>query len=145
MVIFTFKLFRIQCRRRDSNPHASRRHPLKMVCLPIPPLRLFEQVYCCLVFSPDGAGAASFPGVVGDGVVGAAGVASLFSGGTVGTSAGFGVSAGAGAGAVAGTTDRLPVLVDTIVSASEVTIKITAAAVVAFESTVAAPRWPKAV
>src|SRR3989442_14106483 len=28
------------CRRRDSNPHASRRHPLKMVCLPIPPLRL---------------------------------------------------------------------------------------------------------
>ena len=27
------------CRRRDSNPHASRRHPLKMVCLPIPPLR----------------------------------------------------------------------------------------------------------
>ena len=118
-----------------------------MVCLPIPPLRLFEQVYCCFVFSPDGAGAASFPGVVGDGVVGAAGVASLFSGATDGTSAGFGVpaGAGAGAGAVAGTTDRLPVLVDTIVSASEVTIKITAAAVVAFESTVAAPRWPKAV
>src|SRR5262245_57537030 len=28
-----------KCRRRDSNPHASRRHPLKMVCLPIPPLR----------------------------------------------------------------------------------------------------------
>src|SRR5213083_3160988 len=28
-----------ECRRRDSNPHASRRHPLKMVCLPIPPLR----------------------------------------------------------------------------------------------------------
>ena len=116
-----------------------------MVCLPIPPLRLFEQVYCCLVFSPDGAGAASFPGVVG--VVGAAGVASLFSGATDGTSAGFGVpaGAGAGAGAVAGTTDRLPVLADTIVSASEVTIKITAAAVVAFESTVAEPRWPKAV
>ena len=117
-----------------------------MVCLPIPPLRLFEQVYFCLVFSPDGAGAASFP-VVGDGVVGAAGVASLFSGATDGTSAGFGVpaGAGAGAGAVAGTTDRLPVLADTIVSASEVTIKITAAAVVAFESTVAEPRWPKAV
>ena len=112
-----------------------------MVCLPIPPLRLYKQVYCCLVFSPDGAGA----GVVG--VAGAAGVASLFSGGTVGTSAGFGVSAGAGvgAGAVAGTTDRLPVLDDTIVSASEVTMKITAAAVVAFESTVAVPRWPNAV
>ena len=30
---------RLRCRRRDSNPHASRRHPLKMVCLPIPPLR----------------------------------------------------------------------------------------------------------
>src|SRR6266704_4328360 len=30
------------CRRRDSNPHASRRHPLEMVCLPIPPLRLSQ-------------------------------------------------------------------------------------------------------
>src|SRR5260221_5503795 len=27
------------CRRGDSNPHALRRHPLKMVCLPISPLR----------------------------------------------------------------------------------------------------------
>src|SRR5215470_2252416 len=45
------------CRRRDSNPHASRRHPLKMVCLPIPPLRrgstsfssllLFRRRRCC--------------------------------------------------------------------------------------------------
>ena len=26
------------CGRRDLNPHAFRRHPLKMVCLPIPPL-----------------------------------------------------------------------------------------------------------
>src|SRR5213083_3425569 len=33
-----------ECRRRDSNPHASRRHPLKMVCLPIPPLRLTERL-----------------------------------------------------------------------------------------------------
>jgi hypothetical protein len=33
-----------ECRRRDSNPHASRRHPLKMVCLPIPPLRLTENL-----------------------------------------------------------------------------------------------------
>src|SRR5437660_7119170 len=26
------------CGRRDLNPHAFRRHPLKMVCLPVPPL-----------------------------------------------------------------------------------------------------------
>ena len=26
------------CGRRDLNPHGLRRHPLKMVCLPIPPL-----------------------------------------------------------------------------------------------------------
>ena len=26
------------CGRRDLNPHGFRRHPLKMVCLPIPPL-----------------------------------------------------------------------------------------------------------
>jgi hypothetical protein len=26
------------CGRGDLNPHAFRRHPLKMVCLPIPPL-----------------------------------------------------------------------------------------------------------
>jgi hypothetical protein len=28
------------CGRGDLNPHALRRHPLKMVCLPIPPLPL---------------------------------------------------------------------------------------------------------
>jgi hypothetical protein len=27
-----------KCGRRDLNPHGFRRHPLKMVCLPIPPL-----------------------------------------------------------------------------------------------------------
>src|SRR5229473_400917 len=32
-----FKCETQECRRRDSNPHALRRHPLKMVCLPIPP------------------------------------------------------------------------------------------------------------
>jgi hypothetical protein len=26
------------CGRGDLNPHAFRRHPLKMVCLPVPPL-----------------------------------------------------------------------------------------------------------
>ena len=30
--------FRIWCGRGDSNPHALRRHPLKMVRLPVPPL-----------------------------------------------------------------------------------------------------------
>ncbi len=30
---------RCWCRRRDSNSHGVTRHPLKMVCLPIPPLR----------------------------------------------------------------------------------------------------------
>src|SRR5258708_32213169 len=30
------------CGRGDLNPHAFRRHPLKMVCLPVPPLPLFE-------------------------------------------------------------------------------------------------------
>jgi hypothetical protein len=30
----------IWCGRGDLNPHAFRRHPLKMVCLPIPPLPL---------------------------------------------------------------------------------------------------------
>ena len=32
-----------ECRRRDSNPHTSRHHPLKMACLPVPPLRLVER------------------------------------------------------------------------------------------------------
>jgi hypothetical protein len=37
-----FKLLTVNqlkwCGRGDLNPHALRRHPLKMVCLPIPPL-----------------------------------------------------------------------------------------------------------
>gem|GEM_PF-6343724 len=37
--IWKVKKFGRWCRRRDSNPHGSPRHPLKMVCLPIPPLR----------------------------------------------------------------------------------------------------------
>ena len=31
-------LFNKECGRWDSNPHALRRHPLKMVRLPVPPL-----------------------------------------------------------------------------------------------------------
>src|SRR5262247_3721085 len=50
-----FRYFQI-CRRRDSNPHASRRHPLKMVCLPIPPLRRGLDLLRTYFFS--GAGAA---------------------------------------------------------------------------------------
>jgi hypothetical protein len=34
----------IWCGRRDLNPHAFRRHPLKMVCLPIPPLPPWSEV-----------------------------------------------------------------------------------------------------
>src|SRR5882724_5831929 len=36
-------LEKLWCGRRDLNPHAFRRHPLKMVCLPIPPLPLYNQ------------------------------------------------------------------------------------------------------
>src|SRR5262252_5677672 len=72
----------LECRRRDSNPHASRRHPLKMVCLPIPPLRLLEKDY--LDFSAGagfaslgagfvGAGAVSLPAGAGAGVASFAG------------------------------------------------------------------------
>jgi hypothetical protein len=57
----------------------------------------------------------------------------------------LGVVAGAGAVVPVGTTDRLPDLLDRIVSASDVTMKMIAAAVVALESNVAAPRCPKAV
>ncbi len=45
---------KIWCGRGDLNPHAFRRHPLKMVCLPIPPLPLYcinncawLRVFCC--------------------------------------------------------------------------------------------------
>src|SRR5215472_3008158 len=31
-------LQKLWCGRGDLNPHAFRRHPLKMVCLPVPPL-----------------------------------------------------------------------------------------------------------
>src|ERR1700681_495989 len=33
------------CGRGDLNPHAFRRHPLKMVCLPVPPLPLLKQYF----------------------------------------------------------------------------------------------------
>jgi hypothetical protein len=69
----------------------------------------------------------------------------LFSaGGVAGVVAGV---AGAGAGVVAfdGTTDLLPAWPETIVNASEVTMNMIAAAVVALESRVADPRCPNAV
>ena len=31
--------FSLWCRRGDSNPHGFPHHPLKMACLPVPPLR----------------------------------------------------------------------------------------------------------
>ena len=105
-----------------------------MVCLPIPPLRLFENYFA---FSGGAAGAASLFSV-GAGVLGVASAG--FSGAAPGAAAGV-----AGVVAFAGTTDRLPGLEATIVNASEVTMKIIAAAVVAFESNVAVPRWPNAV
>jgi hypothetical protein len=123
-----------------------------MVCLPIPPLRLLEKDY--LDFSA-GAGFASFgaefagaaagaaPLVEGAGLAGVASFTGAFSVGAAGGCAGFGVDAGAVA--PDGTTDRLPDLLDRIVSASDVTMKMIAAAVVALESNVAAPRCPKAV
>ena len=85
------------CRRRDSNSHGSPRYPLKIVCLPIPPLRLNqnrgpgarwrpgrnakEQTgrnnvagpdYCAVVWPAGGAagaGGASAPPSVGMGMV----------------------------------------------------------------------------
>ena len=33
------------CGRGDLNPHAFRRHPLKMVCLPVPPLPLYGRCF----------------------------------------------------------------------------------------------------
>src|SRR5687768_2862299 len=84
-----------------------------------------------------GAGAGSF--VSGAAGAGAAGAASLFSvpvaGGVV-----VGVVGAAGVVAFVGTTVRPPGLLDRIVSASDVTMKMIAAAVVAFERSVAAPR-----
>ena len=75
-----------------------------------------------------------------------AGVAGVSAGGVVVDGAGGVVVVGAG-GVVAftGTTERPPGVLETIVNASEVTIKMIAAAVVAFERTVAVPRWPNAV
>ena len=92
-----------------------------------------------------GAGLAGAGAAVLSAGAGFPGVAS-FAGASTGAAFGS-ADFGAVAGAVApdGTTDRLPVLLDRIVSASEVTMKIIAAAVVALESSVAAPRWPKAV
>lgn len=83
------------------------------------------------------------------GAAGVAGAVPLFSAGAVVCGgvvvAGGVVVVGAGVVAFAGTTDLLPGLADTIVSAREVSMKIKAAAVVAFERIVPLPRCPKAV
>ena len=39
--LFIKSPFKTWCGRGDLNPHAFRRHPLKMVCLPVPPLPLW--------------------------------------------------------------------------------------------------------
>src|SRR5688572_6478722 len=87
-----------------------------------------------LDFSSAGAGAASLFSVPAGLGAGAASFCSAAGGGVAGAGVAF-----------AGTTDRLDGLLDMIVSAREVTMKMTAAAVVAFESSVAAPRWPNVV
>jgi len=92
-----------------------------------------------------GAAAGAAPLVEGAGLAGVASFPGALSVGAAGGSAGFGFGAVAGAVAPDGTTDRLPDLLDRIVSASDVTMKMIAAAVVALESNVAAPRCPKAV
>ena len=96
-----------------------------------------------LVFSPAGGVVGAGAGVSAGGVAGAAGVsAGLFSAGGV---AGGVVAGGVVTGTVAGTTDRLPGRPETIVNARDVTMKMIAAAVVAFDRRVAWPRCPKAV
>src|SRR5882762_6732142 len=45
------------CGRGDLNPHAFRRHPLKMVCLPVPPLPQFQLLQPISSTAVSGAGA----------------------------------------------------------------------------------------
>ena len=99
----------------------------------------FHHFGCVNYLDFSAGGAAGVASLVGAGV--GAGVA----GASVALFSPAGAAAGGGLVAPAGTTDRLPGRPEMIVRASEVTMKITAAAVVAFESIVAAPRWPKAV
>ena len=94
------------------------------------------------------AGAGGVAGVAGGGVsfagsfAAGAGVAGVSAGGVVVDGV---VDGAGGVVALTGTTDRPPGVLDTIVSARDVTMKRMAAAVVAFERMVAAPRWPNAV
>src|ERR1700733_7217254 len=39
------------CGRGDLNPHAFRRHPLKMVCLPVPPLPHFVKLLATYILA----------------------------------------------------------------------------------------------
>jgi hypothetical protein len=43
----------IWCRRGDSNPHEFPHHPLKMACLPIPPLRHLKKLLSINSRNPD--------------------------------------------------------------------------------------------
>ncbi len=51
--------WKLWCGRGDLNPHASRRHPLKMVCLPFHHFRIFRSglsitklTMCCTAGGP---------------------------------------------------------------------------------------------
>jgi hypothetical protein len=95
-------------------------------------------------FSAGGAGVAGG----GAGLCAGGGAVSLPAAGAsagLGSPAGAAVPAGTGVFASEGTTERLPGLPERIVSPSDVTMKMIAAAVVAFESNVADPRCPNAV
>ena len=120
---------------------------LEPACLAAPPPQ--DGVSANSTTSADQKTYLDFSAGGGAGVAGAAGVdsAGLFSpaGGAAGGVAGVAGVAGAGDVAPAGTTERLPGLPETMVSANDVTIKIIAAAVVAFDSNVADPRCPNAV
>ena len=82
-MIFRWKSLRtaqiLWCRRRDSNPHGSPRHPLKMVCLPFPPHRHEGMdlyfLRCLSYFAPVGPGCTGAccadPGCIGTCCIGA--------------------------------------------------------------------------
>ena len=149
------------CGRGDLNPHAFRRHPLKMVCLPVPPLPRGNSDYC-----PEGAGA----GVCGaPGGVLALGASSGFSTVTVafvpgnpGTSTwtpevpagdGAGVPGVAAAGAAGAGAFSSPLSTESpltvarlamIDNAIEVTINAAASPMVALDKKVAVPGGPNA-
>ena len=105
----------------------------------------FGQSKSYLVFPVAGGVAGGVAGACAGGVVvappGGAASDGLFSaGGVVAGGVAGAVGVAAGVTAFAGTTDRVPGRDEIIVNASEVTMKMIAAAVVALESSVAEPR-----